>query len=181
MNEGTLMRGDTAPVRPAGGSPPRRSRRGSGGWRDERGTALVEFALVALPLFLVLFGIIDFARALNYYNDLTQLAGQGARAAAVNQNPDSSVPSGTSIQTQIMNAADSPELKATGGNGLQVCLVPPTPTPPSTTYTGLPLTVSTSYRFHFIPLLKVGVTLRASQTERFEGVTPSYTAGCVQP
>ena len=34
--------------------------------RDERGTALVEFALIAPLLFLLLFGIIDFGRALNY-------------------------------------------------------------------------------------------------------------------
>ena len=53
--------------------------------RDERGTALVEFALIAPLLFLLLFGIIDFGRALDYYNQVTQLAGQGARAAAVNR------------------------------------------------------------------------------------------------
>jgi Flp pilus assembly protein TadG len=52
----------------------------------ERGTALVEFALIAPILFLFLFGIIEFGRALNYYNDLTQLAGQGARAAIVSRN-----------------------------------------------------------------------------------------------
>ena len=56
--------------------------------RDQRGTALVEFALIAPLLFLLLFGIIDFGRALDYYNQVTQLAGQGARAAAVNRNPD---------------------------------------------------------------------------------------------
>src|SRR5262249_11331792 len=56
--------------------------------RSERGTAVVEFALVAPLLFLLVFGIIEFGRILNAYNQLTQLAGQGARAAAVNRNPD---------------------------------------------------------------------------------------------
>ena len=51
--------------------------------RSERGTAVVEFALVGPILFLLVLGILDFGRALNYYNTLTQLAGQGARAAAV--------------------------------------------------------------------------------------------------
>ena len=56
--------------------------------RSERGTAVVEFALIAPLLFLIVFGIIEFGRILNDYNQLTQLAGQGARAAAVNRNPD---------------------------------------------------------------------------------------------
>src|SRR6478736_8649423 len=56
--------------------------------RSERGTAVVEFALVAPLLFLIVFGVIEFGRVLNAYNQLTQLAGQGARAAAVNRNPD---------------------------------------------------------------------------------------------
>src|SRR5262249_49943164 len=57
-------------------------------FKNERGTAVVEFAVIALPLCLIIFGILDFGRALNYYNDVTQLAGQGARAAAVNENVD---------------------------------------------------------------------------------------------
>src|SRR5262249_25698707 len=76
--------------RPATGQAPERLSRPRGRFgvlrRDEGGTALVEFALIAPLLFLLIFGIIDFGRALNYYNELTQLAGQGARAAAVNRN-----------------------------------------------------------------------------------------------
>src|SRR5437763_12245520 len=81
--------------------------------RDQRGTALVEFALIAPLLFLLLFGIIDFGRALNYYNQVTQLAAQGARAAAVNRNPDGSpITSGTSLQSQLVNNYTAkPELK----------------------------------------------------------------------
>ena len=65
-------------IAPAGpeGSPrvPMRLRRLALRGRDERGTAVVEFALVLLPLCLIVFGILDFGRALNYYNNLTQLA-----------------------------------------------------------------------------------------------------------
>jgi Flp pilus assembly protein TadG len=145
--------------------------------RDERGTALVEFALVALPLFLILFGIIDFARALNYYNDLTQLAGQGARAAAVNQNPDNTRASGTSIQTQLLNNLDSPEMKAPASPArMKICI----PTLPASN--GDAVTVTASYEFHFIPLIHpVAITLQASQTERFEASAPSYSPGCVSP
>jgi len=64
--------------------------RGSGGRRraaDERGQALVEFVLL-LPIFLMLvFGMIEFGRAFNYWIDMTHLANEGARYAAVNRWP----------------------------------------------------------------------------------------------
>jgi TadE-like protein len=51
---------------------------------NERGVAMVEFALVAPLLFLLLFGMIDFGKAFNYWNVEQQMANQGARLAAVN-------------------------------------------------------------------------------------------------
>jgi Flp pilus assembly protein TadG len=137
--------------------------------RSERGTAVVEFALVVVPLTLIVFGILDFGRALNYYNDLTQLAGQGARAAAVNQNPDGTVADGN-FQKILAGEADSPELK-NAGNHLNACI---TAVPSGN---GQPVTVTVNYSFHFIPLVHpIAITLSATQTERFEGITPSYTA-----
>jgi Flp pilus assembly protein TadG len=64
--------------------------------RDERGVALVEFALIAPVLFLVLLGMLDFGRAMNNWNDVTQLANEGARLAAVSTDPTSAVSSGAS-------------------------------------------------------------------------------------
>jgi Flp pilus assembly protein TadG len=147
--------------------------------RREDGQAMVEFAILIIPLALILFGIVDFGRALNYYNDLTQLAGQGARAAAVNQNPNGGVAVGCcgvgSLQQQLASDADSPELKRVS-NHLTVCInaVPAN--------TGSPVTVTTSYTFHFLPLIhSAAVTLTSSQTERFEANAPSYTTGCSGP
>jgi Flp pilus assembly protein TadG len=58
----------------------RRYRRRDGG--DERGAAMVEFALV-LPLLLVLvFGIVDFGRAFQSWITLTNAAREGARLGA---------------------------------------------------------------------------------------------------
>ena len=55
---------------------------------DERGVALIEFALV-LPLLLVLLlGMIDAGKAFNYWNDETHLANEAARYAVVNSSPD---------------------------------------------------------------------------------------------
>ena len=142
--------------------------------RNERGTALVEFALVAPLLFLLLFGIIDFGRALDYYNQVTQLAGQGARAAAVNRSLDGSpITPGLSLQKQLDAETGQPELR----NGEIVCI---TQVP---TNVGDPVQVKVSYQFHFLPLVAVaanalgGLTLSSTQTERAEVVPPSYALG----
>jgi TadE-like protein len=58
--------------------------------RDERGTALVELALV-LPLLLVLLlGMADFGKAMTEWIDETHLASEGARLASVSYCPDNS-------------------------------------------------------------------------------------------
>jgi len=54
---------------------------------EQKGTALVEFALILPILLLILFGLLDFAKAFNYWNDQTHLAAEGARWAVVNSNP----------------------------------------------------------------------------------------------
>ena len=162
-------------------------------WGSERGTAVVEFALVAPVLFLLVFGIVDFGRALNYYNDLTQLAGQGARAAVVNRNPDGTAvtASGTlaptcdgrtdSIQCLLVAYYTSTaELK----NGISVCLGTMnsggtiTNAVPSA---GQPVTVRATYTFNFIPLVHAAtIRLVATQTELSETIAPTYTAGAVK-
>lgn len=136
--------------------------------RSERGTAVVEFAIVALPLFLIIFGILDFGRALNYYNDMTQLAGQGARAAAVNENIDG-LPADSTFQAKLAAENDSPELTSK----VQVCIqsVP--------VAVGDPVTISAKYSFHFNAIIaSIPITLSSTQTERSETATPSYSAGC---
>jgi len=167
--------------RPVTGQPPERLPLPRGLFRalshDQRGTAVVEFALIALPLFLILFGIIDFGRALNYYNDMTQLAGQGARFAAVNQEPCTTGQAGCtagnatgSFQQDLAAWNDSPELK----NKVMVCIK----NDPTTTTVGSPVTVKVSYTFHFLSLISgIPITLSSTQTERSETSTPSYVKG----
>ncbi len=58
-------------------------RHGSG----ERGAAAVEMAIILPLLLFVLFGIIDFGRMLNAQLTLTEAAREGARAAALGQDP----------------------------------------------------------------------------------------------
>lgn len=60
------------------------------GRRSERGAALVEFALIATPLFLILFGTIEFGWAFFQLNDIRHGAREGIRVVVVNSavNPD---------------------------------------------------------------------------------------------
>ena len=51
----------------------------------DRGAAAVEFALLLPLLLLLVFGIIDFGRAINAQITLTQAAREGARLAALGQ------------------------------------------------------------------------------------------------
>ena len=50
---------------------------------DERGAALVEFAIASVVLLTLLFGIITYGYVLSFKQGLTQAAAEGARAAAV--------------------------------------------------------------------------------------------------
>jgi Flp pilus assembly protein TadG len=146
--------------------------------RSERGTAVVEFALVAPILFLLVFGILDFGRALNYYNDLTQLAGQGARAAAVDRNPDGTAigqATGTvddtdcgsklnSIQCQLAKFYPTTgELKS----GIHVCI------PSAPAAIGDPVTVHVTYQFNFTDRAEAIPTNDYSGTEAAAGAACS--------
>ena len=51
--------------------------------RYNRGITTVEFAIIGLMMFIVLFGVIEFGRALFVMNVLTEATRRGARLAAV--------------------------------------------------------------------------------------------------
>ena len=56
--------------------------------KNERGAALVEFAIVAILLFVLLFGIIDYGLLFKNYLALNQVAREGVRILAVGGVPD---------------------------------------------------------------------------------------------
>src|ERR671936_2820662 len=76
--------------------------------RDERGTSLTEFALVLPLLLLLILGMVDFGKAINYWIDETHLANEAARWAVVNKNPGSG--SGLTLQRYILDQVDTAEL-----------------------------------------------------------------------
>src|SRR5262245_43349664 len=101
--------------------------------REERGVAMVEFALVAPLLFLLLFGVLDFGRAFAYWNAEQQMANQGARLAAVNATgpwtcPDEDKTPASTLPSYIQCQAITRELWHGGSfwlaSGAQVCIGP---------------------------------------------------------
>jgi len=105
----------------------------SGRKRSDRGTAAVEFALVLPVLLLIVFGIIDFGRALNAQISLTGAAREGVRLAALGY-------SNAAIQARV--AAAAPSLSGVTTTVTASC--PPGAGPAANAQ------VDVSYRFSFI-------------------------------
>ena len=61
-------------------------------WKNERGAAAVEFALVFPLLILVLFGIIEFGAMFNAQLLVTSAARESARVMAVENSPANARP-----------------------------------------------------------------------------------------
>ena len=146
---------------------------------SERGAVMVEFALVLPLLALLLFGVLEFGRALNYWIDETHLAASGARLAAVNTGnagaaalpacPDGSAPANLAAAVQC--TADTKELRFGGTSSMaapaRVCITFPAGTDRGTGYAKVDVTSS----FSWVPLLGVDVassTIHGSATMRLE-------------
>jgi len=130
--------------------------------REESGVALTEFALIAPVLFLVLFGMLDFGRAINYWNDETQIASAGARFAVVSGNNgivpgnclDGTTPA--TLAKYIQCQADTNELRngSSSVSKAQVCI-----SAAGGGAVGQPVKVNVSTNFNWIPFIgsRIGV------------------------
>lgn len=169
-------------------------------FRQEDGQALVELALAIPVLLVVLLGVFDFGRALNYWNDETHLANLGARYAAVGTLPtaDPSCGSSSTLSAYLLCEAniDAPELKngsassngvhtypTNTSGGMSVCVSVPN------NAQGQEVTVMVSADYDWMPLpTLVGrpafatTPLTATATMRLEAPVPTgwitTTAAC---
>lgn len=144
---------------------------------DERGAAIVEFALVLPILLILLFGMLDFGKAFNYWIDETHLANEGARWAVVNNNPG-----GGTLQQYIQQQADTPELR-NGGASVSAPLVICISFPNGSSNVGDPVHVTASATYNWLPFLgsRLGITqttITGSATMRLEAAPTNYAAGC---
>ncbi|MBM4295189.1 MAG: pilus assembly protein [Deltaproteobacteria bacterium] len=130
-------------------------------WKDSRGGAIVEFALV-LPLFLVLlFGVLEFGLIIYYKGLITHASREGARRGATYSTPKHS---NTDIQTWVQNYLTNQGIKApftvtaSGAGG--------------DTGTLLTVRVDLTYQFLVLPQLMGGLapspTLTAETVMRLE-------------
>jgi Flp pilus assembly protein TadG len=148
---------------------------------DESGQALVEFALVLPVLVLILFGMLDFGKAYNYWNDATHLTAEGARYAAVDRKP---VPGGSeSLQLQIRNQADTTELRSGGTAAVAAPATVCISFPNGTSTFGDPVEVRMTFTYSFIPIIgnRVGFmtrTINSTSVMRLETPPTNYSAGC---
>jgi Flp pilus assembly protein TadG len=108
--------------------------------RDNRGQATVEFALILPVVLMLVVGVIEFAKAFNYWINLNHLANEGARWAAVNKLPpyQDCTPPGNTVPAQpfpsaaqlqhymLCQASTAQEEAAIQGAGgsFSVCTVP---------------------------------------------------------
>ena len=143
---------------------------------DQKGTSLVEFALILPVLALILFGLLDFAKAFNYWNDQTHLAAEGARWAVVNSNPGG----GQTLQQYLQQQADTSELR---GRAVVCVSFPNNPDTGTSGQVGDPVTVTVKSQYTWLPIvssraaLSPSTTLTGSATMRLEAPPTAYVAG----
>lgn len=125
-----------------------------------RGTAAVEFALVAPVFFLLVFGMIEFGRMIMVQQVLTNASREGARAAVLDGATSGSVTS--TVNSYLAGAA------------LGSASITMTPTDPTTAGAGQPVTVAVQLPFSSVswlpPMFLQGAQLSATTVMRRETV-----------
>ena len=113
--------------------------------RDDRGAALVEFAIILPLLILLVFGTIEFGRAYNAKVTLTHAAREGVRKLAITKDP-------AAAETAAIDAASSTLDQAQITVSQTSC------------FPGDPVELTVAYPFSYdVPLLGAG-TLNLTST-----------------
>jgi Flp pilus assembly protein TadG len=153
----------------------------------ESGQAMVEFALILIPLLLLVVGIIQFGIGLNYWLDLNRMSNQGARFAVVNAWPtcprtadnDAVAPhSGSDGCTQTLQEYIAGQLPSSRCPTVTISF----PATGGTKVVGDPVKVELKSPFTFRAIMKLGtLTLAARTTMRIEQDAVRYTSGSYKP
>jgi Flp pilus assembly protein TadG len=166
-----------------------RAARGSRARED--GQALVEFALIAPLLLMIVFGIIYAGIGLNTWLDMNRVANQGARQAVVNHWPVQCARGETSCTSSNSATACNTVLAANSRARLQdvmrcntrnnaaatVCFPGKTP---ATATIGDPVTVKLAAPFELFFMERLTITLTGTATMRLEQ-QPTLITNAVGP
>ena len=136
-------------------------------FRNERGAAVVEFAIISVLLLMIVFALIEFGILMFDKHILTNASREGARAGIVMRNPRVS---DDAIEA-IVNAYAEKFMVSFGASGTLDTKVTPLEALRSTTSTGDELEVAVTYEFDFLVLSGFGfgpVPLAAKTRMRIE-------------
>lgn len=164
------------------------SRRARRPRNSESGQAMVEFALILIPLLILVVGIIQFGIGLNYWLDLNRLSNQGARWAAVNAYPGCGTPLG-STDPNTLNCSKTPAVTLQQyiacqklPNALKPTVTISFPGGSTATKPGDPVKVEVATPYQLRAIMKLGtITLAARTTMRLEQEAKRFAAGAVTP
>jgi Flp pilus assembly protein TadG len=120
--------------------------------RSQRGATLVEAAVTVVALFTLIMGAVDFGRAYNVYQNVTNAAREGARFAVAPDPNTGTLPSTTDVQAHItafmasINVQGTPTISTTTRpiNNIDV------------TFTSV--VVVSPYHFFFFPFADINIT-----------------------
>ncbi len=110
--------------------------------KDCRGTAFIEFGLLAPVFFIVTVGIVDFGRMMWLSNTVEHAATEGARYAAVR---GSNKPTVATTQTVTDFVKDQAELIPPGDMNIDVSWIPANNNNP-----GSSVTIQVTYNFEYL-------------------------------
>lgn len=125
--------------------------------RSQSGSTLVEAAIALPVLFMLLFGILEFGRAYNLHQVLTDAAREGARYSVAPYYGTTTLPSASDVQAQVQVF-----LTADNVQGATITVNQTSPV----TVNGEPLVytevdVTAPYQFVYFPFGAINLTSRA--------------------
>jgi TadE-like protein len=169
-------------------------------FRNARGAALAELALVLPLLLALLVGLMDFGKAIHDWLDQTHLANEAVRLAAVNYKPDGGWPTCPNadptggLGCYIQRQGDVTELVrgrtansySPKQNGAKVCISFPN-VGHSTPLVGDPVQITVSIDYKWLNYLRswlgsvTTTPITGTATMRLEATPSNYTSGCYTP
>jgi len=144
----------------------------------ESGQATTEFALILIPMLIIVVGIIYFGIALNYWLDMQKIANQGARWAAVNCGQSASTPVTPNPCSPVAGQTLQQTLrKQVVAGGEQACLSVQVAFPEGTSEVGDPVQITLRRPFKVLPFVTAStLQLGAHATMRLEWKPTAYSS-----
>ncbi len=121
--------------------------------RSQLGAGLAEAAITSVVLFTLVMGVVEFGRAYNMFQNLTNAAREGARYAVAPDPTTETLPSTSAVQSKVQSFLTSDMIS---GGTVTVTTTTHTINGVTTTYTNV--TASAPYSFFFFPFGSVTIS-----------------------